>query len=710
MKKPHLNGVNFNGVILSENSEVKDNLIAKTKETNVSFFNSVTDKTPKEISITEALSFIKSDKYFIQLSKIRETIDKKQRDHLKKQLPCITVSGVFKNGHSSKDLIKHSGLIQIDLDEIENPEKVKAILINDSFIYSCFISPSGNGVKAIVKINFNNHLRSFDLVKDYFYNEYKLQIDNKCKDLGRLMYLSYDNELFINEYSLEMNETSLKIKSIIRQIETKEIDITESYDNWYKVGFALANEFKESGRELFHKISKQNLKYNYDQCNNQFDVSLKSGDNRTTIGTFFFIASQYDIQFENQIENKNELKQINFEDAQQKTETSKFKIVENYLNTKYDFRYNKVSNEVEIKSKIDSEFQSINDNNLYRHLQHQNINFSQNNLTALLRSDFVSEYDPIKNYFENLYSWDCETDHISNLCNFVKAKDQERFNKHFKKMLVRCVACSLGHAFNKQAFILMGGQSSGKTTFFRELVPKQLKPYYTEHISTDKDSLISLTENFIINLDELATMERRDINTLKSMLSKDTVKVRKPYDKKPTISKRRANFFGSTNKDEFLSDETGSVRWLCFEIHEIDWSYSNLIDIDLIWSQAFYLFKNGFEYNLTSKEIEENEKVNSNHTIRTAELDLIQRYFEPIDKENPFAKAYTSTDIINELKSYNITQLNITPVNIGKALRHLGYKPISQRIGESKMPVKVYYMIFKFQESATTLTTPTTRL
>ena len=699
MKKPHLNGVNSIENNFSLNSQSKVKSFNETNQYLVSIFNSVTDKTPKEISITKALSIIKSDKLQIAINKIRTSENKAERDILKKFLPSITVSGTFKDGHSTNNLIKHSGLIQVDIDGISNPIELKAKASKDIFTYSCFVSPSGNGLKAIIKIPTDNHLQSFELLQTYFLSEYEIGIDSKCKDIGRLMFLSFDSELFINENSLIMNETTLNVKNVIAQIENKQIDITEPYENWLKTGFAFANEFKESGRTLFHSISRFNSSYNETKCNKQYNECLKSENNKTTIKTFFYLAKERGVD----ISTKSNTSKFNTDKKESvkedKNQTSKFSIVEAYLNKLYDLRYNKVANEIESKAKDESIYKAFNEDNLYRHLQHQNIFFSQSNISSLMRSDFVPKYDPIEQYFTTLKDWDTQTDHILNLCSFIKAKDQERFNRHFKKMLVRSVACGLGIAFNKQAFILMGGQSSGKTTFCRWLCPEILKPYYAENISTDKDSQISLTENLIINLDELAAMQKMELNALKSMLSKDTVKVRRPYDKKPTVAKRRANFFGSTNKDEFLNDETGSVRWLCFEILEIVWDYKKEIDIDLVWGQAYHLLKNGFKYLLSPEEIEENERINSEHTIRTPEIELIQRYFEPIEKEKPFAKHYTATDIINELKFNNIAFVNLNSQNIGKALKQLGYVKVSERTGSNGMAIKGYWLYFNYQNT-----------
>lgn len=86
--------------------------------------------------------------------------------------------------------------------------------------------------------------------------------------------------------------------------------------------------------------------------------------------------------------------------------------------------------------------------------------------------------------------------------------------------------------------------------------------------------MIALIENFIINLDELATFSKVEIGQLKSVLSKSFVKERHPFERKAKKLPRRASFIGSTNMTEFLTDPTGNVRWIPFEVFDIDWKYS----------------------------------------------------------------------------------------------------------------------------------------
>ena len=165
----------------------------------------------------------------------------------------------------------------------------------------------------------------------------------------------------------------------------------------------------------------------------------------------------------------------------------------------------------------DTDFKELNADQIHRQIQKKGVNFSLGSLKSLLRSDFVIDYNPFIKYFESLDKWqNNDPDYIQELSDHVKVKERERFDYHFKKHLVRTVACALKEgSVNKQCFTLIGGQNAGKSTFVRFLCPQKLGEYIAENIGTDKDSLIALSENLIINLDELATLSKYEINSLK---------------------------------------------------------------------------------------------------------------------------------------------------------------------------------------------------
>lgn len=351
--------------------------------------------------------------------------------------------------------------------------------------------------------------------------------------------------------------------------------------------------------------------------------------------------------------------------------TTIFHQTEEYLTKRYGFRYNSVSLEIEFSFKGNSAYKSLNENSLYVELNKRGIKVEMGKLLAILKSDFVPQYDPIKSYFETLPPWD-GADHIGNLGAYLHAEQPTQLERQFRKWLVRSVKCALvPQYFNKQAFILVhSAQNSGKTSFCRFLCPPALSNYIAENISDDKDSRIALVKNFLINLDELSSLAKHEINSLKSLFSKDCINERLPYDRKNSILPRVCNFIGSTNMAEFLTDETGSVRWLCFQIHKIDWGYRQKIDINKVWAQAYHLHQSDFDCDMNPADVVENESRNAQFQQLSAEAEIIPQYLRPAQPGEPNAEFLNATQVLEYISAY--TGLKLSKVMVGRAMPACG--------------------------------------
>jgi hypothetical protein len=133
---------------------------------------------------------------------IRHEKSKSDRNELKKKLPAICFSGTFKK-RADNSLIQHSGLICLDFDGYEKQKDLlhdKETLSKNKYVYSVFISPSGNGLKVLVKIpdDADNHQNYFNSLERFFNSKY---FDKTSKNLSRVCYESYDPHIYINENS-----------------------------------------------------------------------------------------------------------------------------------------------------------------------------------------------------------------------------------------------------------------------------------------------------------------------------------------------------------------------------------------------------------------------------------------------------------------------------------------------------------------------------
>jgi hypothetical protein len=170
----------------------------------ITFFKSITDTAnPTYLSVDEAIDRTRSGVSKTIIEGIRSyPDDKPKRNALKKQLPCLCFSGEFTKREASS-IVSHSGFICIDFDGFEDEWALadyRFFLENDRYSYSVFTSPSGDGIKVIVKIPpvIENH-KGYFLALQKYYNV--SEFDTSCKDIGRVCYESYDPDVYVNKES-----------------------------------------------------------------------------------------------------------------------------------------------------------------------------------------------------------------------------------------------------------------------------------------------------------------------------------------------------------------------------------------------------------------------------------------------------------------------------------------------------------------------------
>ena len=362
--------------------------------------------------------------------------------------------------------------------------------------------------------------------------------------------------------------------------------------------------------------------------------------------------------------------------------------LETYLKLSYKFRYNIVKEELECKANDKESFGILSDRNkaeIKTQLAKKGYKSYKSLLDDLLLStSFSPNFNPFTDYFEALPKWDGETDYIAKLCSYVRTTDDEWFKTMLTKHIVRTIACCLGKLeFNKYCFTFQGRQDDGKTFFVRFLMPKILDSYYKENPPLDnKDSLFALGKYMIINLDELHDLDKANANRVKSLFSQSKITERKHFGKSDSEQARYASFFGTVNERDFLNDVTGNVRWLVFEILNINHDtggkngYSANVKIDDVWSQAYTMLLEGFDFNLSQ---EEKIKVTSNNKAyqkMTTEIEIIPRYFSPSNEGYDSAIFVNATDVKEAINIATGNRHNINIINIGKAFAYLNFLKI----------------------------------
>ena len=244
---------------------------------------------------------------------------------------------------------------------------------------------------------------------------------------------------------------------------------------------------------------------------------------------------------------------------------------------------------------------------------------------------------------------------------------------------------------NHTCLVLTGEQGKFKTTFLDLLCPPSLSDYrYTGKIyPQEKDVLSLIGQNLIINIDDqLKALNKRDENELKNLITCPQVKYRMPYEKHIEERPHLASFVASVNGNDFLTDPTGSRRFLPFEVLAIEIDRAKSIPTDAVYGEAKTLLNEGFRYWFNDEEIIELHRNSEVFQVYTTEMELLLRYFTfPTEAEKSTKRFYmTNSEIVGYLSCY--TRQSLSAKRMGEALRKAGYARECRRVNGN--PVYVY--------------------
>lgn len=196
--------------------------------TTLSLFSKITDiNHPNEYDIDKVLDIIKTDSYYNVAEKVdavRKAKSDESKDKAKMKLPAVTWNGTFKT-KNRKDLIHYSSFTALDFDHIqpENMDGFGKWLQGFSCVYACFVTPSGEGYKAIILHDNYEPLYHYDLYNQLLNLFDCPEIDKSTTDLARGNFLSYDPNLWKNPEPKPYHFTPTTTEPLIPDFETETI-------------------------------------------------------------------------------------------------------------------------------------------------------------------------------------------------------------------------------------------------------------------------------------------------------------------------------------------------------------------------------------------------------------------------------------------------------------------------------------------------------
>ena len=189
----------------------------------VTIFKNIFSKEPHFITIDKALERIKLGASKGLVLDIRLALDKEKANKLKLNLPSICFSGKFGADRKDEQLVEHSGFIVLDFDDIADLRDKQTEIIQKDFVYACWVSPSGNGLKALVKIaDGKKHREHFQSLQEIF-----PEIDRSGINVSRVCYESFDPDIYVNEKAVVFTKAKKIEKIVVNEIES--IDDAENF-------------------------------------------------------------------------------------------------------------------------------------------------------------------------------------------------------------------------------------------------------------------------------------------------------------------------------------------------------------------------------------------------------------------------------------------------------------------------------------------------
>lgn len=675
----------------------------------VSTFRSVTDPSPASANLEAILRGIKEGRWQEIVAPVAAEHDKRKRSALKKNLPSFTPSGTFK-GNTDASLVQHSGFIAMDFDD---PSDHFAELIGaDPYTYSMFHSVSGIGFCVIVRIDPTKHAESFIELADYYRSKYNEIVDPSCSNISRKRFVSHDPDLVLNESSSIFKTSPVKARAnekplpllnvrsdfelLVNAIVQARLDVTDTYQNWIFVGMACRDyDSGPNGLQLFKNLSQFHPAYNPSDCNKKW---LQLPRPRSIKHNYLFErAARHGITIENPVAQEL-VAAVQVAKAAGKTAGDAIKSVNNLSNKTLDPEYTELAEksfssgfptrtgnplqlarqylsmncnlwECEITRRVydnDAEVTERYLNNLWENINNQGIRINPDNLSRLVYSSRNTSRNMLKEWLMDVR---CSgVDAIDALVNSLTVND------NFGYILIhKWLVSVINNVFNDRSspymLVLCGSQNTGKTSWFRGLLPKNQSHWYAESkLEEGKDDLRLLTEKLIVLNDEFSGRTIKEAAMYKDILSKDTFTFRVPYGRTNEQFKRIASLAGTSNPTEIISDLTGNRRIFPVEVTQpVNWTVYNAVDRNRFWGQLYNIYCEGFPYELTQEEISKLNQYSENYSESIIEEDLIRRKLQP-DHEG---RGMTTTEILIHFEAHTRTRLGTK--KIGLAMQKHGY-------------------------------------
>ena len=558
----------------------------------------------------------------------RDMGDMASAKYFKHRMPCFGVAARFAGGKRKEHITALTGLSLVDIDHIA-PDQMAEVLEKvhaDEHTLLAYTTLSGLGLRVIarfvlneddntkhytlnaqqkgnddgIEVNSSKSSSSFSIYKTAFLqiNEYYAKLtglatDLQCKNVGRLSTIAYDENLYYNP-----NATPFIIKSEEKKPvgRPKGIKSKKGRVKSCKVGDVEALVLRELERRGVVYGPGTHNKYISDACYemNRYGVpeeectawALDRFSDYQAEGNDVpaIVRSCYQQTAEHGIVHppRTTIPYATIEQIRQYLTEQRIHIRHNVVTRKEEIRVeNEKMTDERNHPEEDYKHYTLNSKQKWNELEEKQVNslhcrfcldtglrLHSSDLYIVIGSDFYPDYNPFADYLQRLPPWDGTTDHIGLLASRVHVVGgaQALHDRCLRKWLVAMLATWLyDNVVNHEILTYIGRQGIYKSSFMRELLPPELRRYFsTRNFAQrmDKDARFELSEVGLVCLEELDHMKTTEINQLKAIVTETHINERASYGRYKERRAHIASFCGTGNNPRFLSDPTGNRRWM----------------------------------------------------------------------------------------------------------------------------------------------------
>lgn len=363
-------------------------------------------------------------------------------------------------------------------------------------------------------------------------------------------------------------------------------------------------------------------------------------------------------------------------------------LIEVFLTDNYRFRRNVLNGKVEFLTLPEDEgshWRPLSQealNSIILRAEREHV-LEEENPTAQIKlyvqSEEVPQYNPVLEFLNGLPQWDGKN-HVASVFSRLPGISTEQHGfmaVWMRSTVAHWLQMDTLHG-NECVPTLIGNQGCGKTTFVRRLLPPQLREYYLDHLNLsnkfDKD--MALTNNLLVNLDELDAIRPSQHAALKQTLSKSKVNGRPVFGRTQEDRPRFASFVATTNNPHPLSDPTGSRRYICLTIPEGQ-MIDNEGDIDYaqLYAQVLHeLLELKAPYWFNNLEVQRIQQLNQNYMEEKDIAEILNACIRKPDEGEP-AQSMDCKQLLEIVqKEYPlVANTRSTKIHIGLAMKEMGF-------------------------------------